>query len=57
MLRDLGAEADVVQGASITPISRLAKSEEVATVIGFLLGEESSFVTGSVYTVDGGLTA
>lgn len=32
---------------------RQGKAEEVANVIAFLLGPESSFVSGSVYAVDG----
>lgn len=32
---------------------RQGKAEEVAAVIGFLLGPESTFVSGSVYSVDG----
>ena len=55
MLRALG-EAEGVQGASLTPLGRMVKPEEVAIAIGFLLGEESSSVTGSVYCVDGSLT-
>ncbi|CAG7993148.1 unnamed protein product [Penicillium salamii] len=33
---------------------RLGSAEEVAKVIAFLLSEESTFVTGAVYNVDGG---
>lgn len=40
--------------SSQMPIARLADSSEIANVIGFLLGKEASFVTGSVYTADGG---
>jgi len=38
-------------------IARIAHPSEVATVIGFLLSEDSSFVTGSAMEVDGGLLA
>ena len=31
--------------------------EEVANVVAFLLGDDSAFVTGSVYSVDGGANA
>ena len=38
----------------ITPLGRLGAPEEVASVVEFLLSEKSSFVNGSVITVDGG---
>ncbi len=37
------------------PQRRLGKPEEVARVVKFLLDEESSYITGAVYTVNGGL--
>lgn len=37
------------------PIGRIAKAREIAEVIAFLAHESSSFVTGAVWTVDGGL--
>lgn len=40
--------------SSQTPMSRLGNGFEIAKVIAFLLGEECSFVTGDVWTVDGG---
>lgn len=39
-----------------TTIQRQGKSEEVAAVIVFLLGPESTFVSGACYSVDGGWT-
>ncbi|MDF3820886.1 SDR family NAD(P)-dependent oxidoreductase [Leptospira sp. 96542] len=36
------------------PMGRLGKPSEVANLIAFLASDESSFITGSVYRVDGG---
>ena len=36
------------------PLGRMGTPEEVAAVIGFLIGPEATYVTGAVWTVDGG---
>jgi NAD(P)-dependent dehydrogenase (short-subunit alcohol dehydrogenase family) len=41
--------------ARMHPLGRIAKSEEIAEVIAFLAHPAASFVTGAVWTVDGGL--
>lgn len=38
------------------PLGRIAKASEVGEVIAFLISERSSFMTGAVIPVDGGLT-
>ena len=38
------------------PLGRFGKPEEVAAVAAFLLSEDSSYVTGAEYVVDGGLS-
>lgn len=38
------------------PMGRLAKPEEIAPIIVFLASDESAFVTGNVYSCDGGMT-
>ena len=41
--------------ASITPLGRTGRDEEVAKVVAFLASDESSFMNGSEVFVDGGI--
>ena len=36
------------------PLGRLARADEVANIVAFLLGDDASFVTGACYDVSGG---
>ena len=39
------------------PLGRIGTPEEIAAVIAFLASDDASYVTGALWTVDGGLTA
>ncbi len=40
--------------ASSIPLNRLAQPEEIASLVVFLVSEKASYITGSVFQVDGG---
>jgi NAD(P)-dependent dehydrogenase (short-subunit alcohol dehydrogenase family) len=44
------------QMLSSIPLARYGQPEEIASVIRFLCGRDSSYVTGQTITVDGGMT-
>jgi NAD(P)-dependent dehydrogenase (short-subunit alcohol dehydrogenase family) len=60
MLRARGG-GDMAAGLALTvakyPIGRLGTPEEIAAVALFLASDDSSFLTGSVISADGGMTA
>ncbi|ACT93552.1 SDR family NAD(P)-dependent oxidoreductase [Dyadobacter fermentans] len=39
------------------PLKRLGKPQEIAAMVNFLAGPEASYITGSSFTVDGGINA
>ena len=53
MLRALGPETLEALAAQ-TPLGRLGTPEDVAAAAAFLAGDEASFITGQILTVDGG---
>src|SRR3984893_16682584 len=60
MLRARG-QGDLAAGLALTtakyPIGRLGTPDEIAAVALFLASDDSSFLTGSVITADGGMTS
>ena len=56
----IGAFADPVEARRMfvarQPMGRLAKPEEIAPIIVFLASDEAAFVTGNIYSCDGGMT-
>ncbi|HTU84700.1 MAG TPA: SDR family oxidoreductase [Solirubrobacteraceae bacterium] len=55
MLQLAGPEEVLREFAAATPLGRLARPEEVSAVVVFIASDESAFVNGSGYVVDGAL--
>lgn len=53
----LPREEQLREMAAHYPLGRIGSPEEIAAVIAFLASPAASWVTGSIYCVDGGLTA
>jgi 3-hydroxybutyrate dehydrogenase len=53
------AESEVLETIMLThnAIKRLVEPEEVAALVGWLVGPDAAMVSGASYTMDGGWTA
>ena len=52
---DMTKELPKEELAKMVPMKRFGKPEEVASLVGFLAGEESSYISGEVISINGGL--
>ena len=57
MADQLGVDRDEALKAqrAKVPLGRLGEEDEIAAVVAFLCSERASFVTGSAWSVDGGI--
>ena len=51
------SEEQIKVASGSVPIKRVGEVEDVSNLVVFLASDESSFITGSEYIIDGGLTA
>ena len=56
-IKAAGDAQPVTESYKTVPLRRHGEAEEVAKLIAFLLSEESSYITGVVHPIDGGLLA
>jgi 3-oxoacyl-[acyl-carrier protein] reductase len=52
---DMTADLNEADHKALIPLNRFGTPEEVAEVVGFIASEKSSYITGEVISVNGGL--
>lgn len=55
--RSIMTPAQVDAGVARTPLRRIGTPEDVAALVVWLCSAQASFISGAIYTVDGGLSA
>lgn len=56
MTQNLRTESEVLLDLKKYPLSRYARASDIATSISFLLSDDSAWITGSEFIIDGGLS-
>lgn len=57
MLRDALSPEQVEELKDATPLGRVARVDDVASVVAFLASEDSKFMTGGYLKIDGGVAS
>lgn len=55
--RLLNTPEKIAGNAERHPLKRIGKSSDIANAVTYLLGDESSWITGQIFKIDGGLSA
>jgi 2-keto-3-deoxy-L-fuconate dehydrogenase len=55
LVEEAGESLDALRARQ--PMGRLGTPEEIASAVAYLASDDAAFVTGSIFTIDGGLTA
>ena len=53
---DRTPETGIAKAAGLSPLQRIAKPDDLARAVAFLLSDEAAFITGANLMVDGGMT-
>jgi NAD(P)-dependent dehydrogenase (short-subunit alcohol dehydrogenase family) len=56
MLREEFTEEQIKIKKKLIPLGRLGRTEDIAKLVLFLASEESSYITGESFIIDGGMT-
>lgn len=55
--KDRSTQGNDLKPMTAVPLGRFGEASEVAALFAFLMSDESSYITGAVHLVDGGVLA